>query len=218
LGVAFFLLGLILFQTFLWKIFGGFVFLAANGGPNLVLACRKEFVPQYLGIASTTKNQEINAWYFSYLNEIVSKITNNQPSISIPNLNKELVKIGFENCTNNLFETGGLLLLKIFGLWRPSTVFGAYGTNIFVISILVWVPLSIAACVFLYRKPNLYLQQNFRWFVIVLWVLFTISLFPSATQIRHRIAFTEPFLWLIVGTLLSDYFQRGKRKNHEEKV
>jgi hypothetical protein len=204
--------GLLIFQAFLWTVFGGFLFLAANGGQNLVLACRNEFVPQYLGVASESQNQEINACYFQYLNDAISKIMFDQTMVSIPQLNKELFKIGFENCTNNLLETTGLLVLKVFGLWRPSTVFGAYGTTIFVLSILIWLPLSIATCVYLLRKTNNLHQQKFKYFVIMLWVLFTISLFPSATQIRHRIAFSEPFLWIIAGMLLSNFLQEKKLK------
>jgi hypothetical protein len=132
--------------------------------------------------------------------------------VSIPQLNKELFKIGFENCTNNLLETVGLLALKVFGLWRPSTVFGAYGPTIFVLSILIWLPLSIAACIYLLRRTNNFHQQEFKCFVIMLWVLFTISLFPSATQIRHRIAFSEPLLWIMAGILLSNFLNRKKLK------
>ena len=212
LGISFFLGGLLVFQAFLWKVFGGFLFLAANGGQNLVLACRNEFVPQYLGVASESQNQEINVWYFQYLNDAISRIMSDQTMVSIPQMNKELFKIGFENCTNNLLETMGLLVLKVFGLWRPSTVFGAYGTTIFVLSILIWLPLSIAACIYLLRKTNNLYQQEFKCFVITLWVLFTISLFPSATQIRHRIAFSEPFLWIMAGILLSNFLKRRKLK------
>jgi len=212
LGMSIFLGGLLIFQAFLWTVFGGFFFLAANGGQNLVLACRHEFVPQYLGLASESQNQDINAWYFQYLNDIISKIMSDQTMVSIPQLNKELFKIGFENCTNNLLETTGLIVLKVFGLWRPSTVFGAYGATIFVLSILIWLPLSIAACVYMLRKTSDLYQQEFKYFIITLWVLFTISLFPSATQIRHRIAFSEPFLWIIAGLLLSNFLKRKHDK------
>jgi len=212
LGISIFLGGLLVFQAFLWKVFGGFLFLAANGGQNFVLACRNEFVPQYLGVASQYQNQEINAWYFHYLNDAISRAMSDQTMVSIPQLNKELFKFGLENCTNNLLETMSLLVLKVIGLWRPSTVFGAYGTTIFVLSILIWLPLSIAACIYLLGKTNNFRQQEFKYFSIVLWVLFTISLFPSATQIRHRIAFSEPFLWIMAGILLSNFLKRKKVK------
>lgn len=199
-----FLFYLISFQAFLFSIFGRFVPISGNSGQNFALACRSEFLPQYLGYADYGTNQSINAWYFQYLNEIREGFLTLNPLASIFDINEQYQNIGMQNCIENPTRTAWLFLVKSISLWRPSTVFGAYGISVFLFSILLWVPLTLMVIKFLSGKETVSTSvYSFRIFLIVFWGLFTISLIPSATQIRHRIAVAEQFYWIILAIYLN---------------
>ena len=108
----------------------------------------------------------------------------------------ELTSIVLDTCLANPLNSIWVLLVKAFALWRPFTVFGAYGIEVFIFSLLLWVPLTLATIWFLLQKemsPKCILLKKY---FIVISIGFTLSLLLTPTQIRHRVAFAEPFYWL----------------------
>ena len=206
---ASFLFYFVAFHAFLFSVFRQFVPISGNSGQNLALACRLEFLPQYLGYADSKENQVINAWYFDYLNNIKEIFLNLNPLASVIDLNREYQRVGIQNCLDNPFETAGLFLIKSISLWRPSTVFGAYGIEVFVISAVFWIPLTILVVKFLFSGDLTPAQSSLQIFLVIFWGLFTISLIPSATQIRHRIAVAEQFYWVILAIYLNKKLVRS---------
>jgi len=193
-GVLLLLLGS--FELFLVKLYRGLVFLAPNGGINSVLTCRSEFLSQYFGFASVSENSRINRWYFKYLDTLTTNILSKQSHTSIPKLNNELYSVGINNCLDHAGQSSFLLIAKTFALWRPSTVLGAYGVKMFALSLLIWIPLTALTMWFIAHKQIPEIPSRLKWYFMVLAIGFSISLLPSATQIRHRVAFAEPFYWL----------------------
>jgi len=191
------------FHMFLFSVFRQFVPISGNSGQNFALACRSEFLPQYIGYANSTVNQSINAWYFEYLSNIKQTFFTLNPLASAIDLNQEYQRVGIQNCLDSPIDTVGLFLIKSISLWRPSTVLGAYGIEVFVASLLIWLPLTMLALKFLVSKNATPTHNSFRIFLIVFWGLFTLSLIPSATQIRHRIAVAEQFYWIILAIYLN---------------
>ena len=198
-----FLLLLGSFQIFLIKLYKGFVLLAPNGGINSVLTCRSEFLSQYLGFASVPENTVINRWYFQYLDSLTTNILAKQSHISIPNLYRELYSVGIDTCMSHPIQSAFLLVIKTFALWRPSTVFGAYGSEVFAISLLIWIPLTLLVIWFLWHRPVVEIPSKMRSYFIVLAIGFSVSLLPSATQIRHRVSFAEPFYWIFAAYFIN---------------
>jgi hypothetical protein len=194
-SVAVFVLLLGLYQIFITKLYSGFVFLTPIGGVSSAYMCRKEFIPQYLGIATREQNEQINAW--SKGGGGVSEIFANNVGSSVSTVNNELFKLGKESCLSNPLESAGVLALKAAALWRPFTVFGAYSLTIFLISFLIWVPLTIVVIKFLVSSNLSKNERMLRLFFLVLSFGYTASLLLTPTQIRHRVAFAEPFYWLI---------------------
>jgi len=209
---------LALFEVFLTRLYNGFVFLAPNGGLNAVLTCRTEFIGQYLGIASNQENTRVNHWYYTYLEDMTTKILVKQEIVSVPALNRELYDAGISSCLADPISSIAMFVLKVFALWRPFTVVGAYGLEILLFSILLWVPMTIAAGWFMANsnlsKPNRLLRKYFA----VLAFGFTLSLLPTATQIRHRIAFAEPFYWLFLAFVLSQILTRWTQHQRKNSV
>lgn len=205
-----------LFEVFLTRLYNGFVLLAPNGGINSVLTCRTEFIPQYLGIASNVENTRINSWYYAYLQELTTKLLSRQDVLSIPALNHDLYSAGISSCLANPISSFGVLLLKVFAIWRPFAVVGAYDLKVFLLGAFLWVPMTLAAIWYLSNlklsKTNRLLQTYFA----ALAIGFTISLLPAATQIRHRIAFAEPFYWLFllffISQILAKMIESQKRQ------
>lgn len=209
-----------LFEVFLTRLYHGFVFLAPNGGLNSVLTCRTEFIPQYLGFASNADNSRINHWYYSYLEDMTSRILAKQPIVSVPALNHELYSAGIASCLAHPVNSLGVLPLKIFALWRPFTVVGAYGLKIFLLSVVLWVPLTITAGWFIANSRLSNSNRRLRKYFVVLALGFTVSLLPAATQIRHRIAFAEPFYWLFLAYFVAQILGRRtftRRETLEER-
>jgi hypothetical protein len=203
---------LTLYEILLAKLYGGFVFLSTNGGLNALLACRKQFLPQYLGLISVDENRRINSEYYSYLENLRSSIISQQPKISFSQLDHEYLSRAISSCTEDPVGSSFVLIAKSLAIWRPFTVIGAYGIEIAIISFLVWLPLTILAIWYLSRRnlsvPNLILRNYF----LILSIGFTISLLPSSTQIRHRVAFVEPFLWLFTAFFLAHKFDNESKR------
>jgi len=189
------------YEIFISILYSGFVFLTPIGGISSAYMCRKEFIPQYLGIASKSQNDAINVW--SKGGGGISEVIISNEGNSISNLDSELYKMGRESCLSNPIESLGVLFLKASALWRPFTVFGAYSLTVFLLSFLVWVPLTIAAIRFVTRKNLTKDGKLLRNFFLVLSIGYTISLLLTPTQIRHRIAFAEPFYWIFFFHYLS---------------
>jgi uncharacterized membrane protein len=191
-----FLTPLAIFEVIISKLYGGFVFLAANGGLNTVLTCKAQFLSQYTGLISSVTNREVNRTYYAELQAIKSDILLQNPNISFSDFNQEYLKIGLDTCFENPIQSGFVVLVKSIALWRPFTVIGAYGISISLLSLLIWLPLSLATIWVLIRKNSLKGVRIMSKYFVILAVGFTISLVPSSTQIRHRVAFAEPFYWL----------------------
>jgi hypothetical protein len=193
-SVSIFLSLLIVYEFILTKLYAGFVFLSPAGGYNAEVMCSKVFVPQYLGFISQAENTRINNWVYGATKS--GEIFANQEVYNIPAANQELWKLGIKSCLAQPFESLGVLLIKPFALWRPYVVYGAYSPTVFFASLLLWVPLTIAAIYFLARRNLNPIQSQLRNYFLIMAISFTISLELTPTQIRHRVAFAEPFYWL----------------------
>jgi len=187
---------LIIFEILISKLYGGFVFLAANGGLNTVLTCREQFLSQYTGLISRATNVEINQTYYAQLQQIKESILLQNPGISFSDLNREYLSLGVETCFQDPGKSAVVLVVKSIALWRPFTVIGAYGITISLLSLLIWLPLSFATIWFLVRKHSNRNASEVSKYFLILAIGFTVSLIPSSTQIRHRVAFVEPYYWL----------------------
>ena len=217
-SLLFFFAPLVAFEIMITKLYGGFVFLAANGGLNTVLTCKSIFLSQYTGLISKTTNVEVNRTYYSQLQALKEEILFQNPNLSFSGLNREYLKVGIETCLQNPPESLFILLVKSIALWRPFTVIGAYGISISLLSLLVWLPLSLATIWVLMQKQSRANVCKVNKFFIVLAVGFTISLIPSSTQIRHRVAFAEPFFWLFGLYAFSIVLTQIRKKNSSPKI
>jgi hypothetical protein len=202
---------LLMYEVILTKLYAGFVFLSPAGGYNAEVMCSKVFVPQYLGFISQAENTRINNWVYGATKS--GEIFANQEVYNIPAANQELWKLGIKSCLAQPLESLGVLLIKPFALWRPYVVYGAYSPTVFFASLLLWVPLTIAAIYFLTRRNLNPIQSQLRNYFLIMAISFTISLELTPTQIRHRVAFAEPFYWLFFVWVVAHVSQKIKRKN-----
>ena len=202
---------LTVYEVFLSRLYGGFVFLAANGGLNTVLTCRDQFLSQYLGFISTKQNSQINHSYYAYLQNLRKDLIARQPNISFSQLNHEYLSTGLATCLENPIKSSYVLIVKSIALWRPYTVFGAYGTKVALISLFIWLPLTLATVWYLTRSNLTMPNRILRNYFLILSIGFTISLIPSSTQIRHRVAFVEPFYWLFAAYMLGILFSHWRK-------
>lgn len=215
LGSSFLFVCLIVtYEIILTSLYKGFVFLSAQGGVGAVFMCRTELVPQYVGFISPTRNAEINQWVLDHLSSVINGITATNPNLSITDLNGELNKIGLSTCAARPLQSLFVLILKCLALWRPFTVFGAYNFSTFILSLLIWLPLTIIMISFILNKKHSRVNLQLRKYFVVLSIGFTISLLLTPTQIRHRVAFAEPFYWLFFMYFISNALhKRNVRKN-----
>ena len=186
-----FLIGV--FEVFLSRLYSGFVFLSPVGGTNAEFMCRTEFIPQYLGFASSAKNAQINSIVSTSQS---AEFLLQNPSLSIPQLNHELVSVGVHTCLSHPFQSVGIMILKVFALWRPFTVLGAYGLKVMIFTFLLWLPLTATTVWFLLRNNLAIAASKLKIYFILMSAGFTLSLLLTPTQIRHRVAFAEPFYWI----------------------
>ena len=209
-SVGIFLSLMTIYEVIITRMYSGFVFLTPVGGTSSAYMCRKEFIPQYLGLISKAENDKINL--FAEGGGGVSQILDNTTEQSIHTVNNQLYSLGKATCFDNPLESLGVLFIKAAALWRPFTVFGAYSWQIFLFSLILWLPLTIAAVIFLARKNLNQSEKNLRNYFLILSFGYTVSLLLTPTQIRHRIAFAEPFYWLFLFHYISNNWSRFKSK------
>jgi hypothetical protein len=213
--VSIYLFIIALFEIFLTKLYSGFVFLTPVGGTNAEFMCRKEFIPQYLGYASNSENKKINLLVNS--SEEGSILLAN-PEFTVSELNRELIKIGAKKCLEDPLESAYIIVLKIFALWRPFTVYGAYGKTVFFATLTLWLPLTLFTIWYVTNSKLNSINKRLRNYFILMSFGFTLSLILTPTQIRHRVAFAEPFYWIFAIVFIQYFYQRYKssRKNFRE--
>jgi hypothetical protein len=191
---AIFIGALTIFQLLITRIYQGFVFLSPVGGASAPLMCRTDFIPQYLGLISSEENQRINKLMTDATH--TSDLLLKHPNYSLSEVNSSLTQLGISKCLEDPVQSIGVLVIKAIALWRPFTVFGAYGFEIFLVSLIIWMPLTIFAVKFLCSKLHSISESKLRMFFILLSLSFTLSLLITQTQVRHRVAFAEPFYWI----------------------
>jgi hypothetical protein len=207
---SFFLFLLTIYHVILFKLYKGFVFLTPVGGYNAEVMCSKEFVPQYIGLISKNENSRINDWVYGITKG--PEILAGQSSLDVSQLNRELWQIGIAKCLENPIESLFVLAIKPFALWRPYVVFGAYSPAVFFASLIVCVPLLTAGVYFLTRRNLEDSGKLLKVYFLVMAAAFTISLELTPTQIRHRVAFAEPFLWIFFFWTVSRFISLRTKK------
>lgn len=207
-SVGLFISLLTLFELLITRIYSGFVFLSPVGGASAPLMCRTDFIPQYLGLISTEENQRINKLMENATH--TSDLLLKYPNYSISEINSSLTQAGVMKCLENPVQSIGVLIIKAFALWRPFTVFGAYGSWIFVASLMIWLPLTMLAIKFIFSKSLSISENKLRKFFIFLSLSFTLSLLLTQTQVRHRVAFAEPFYWIFALHAVEIYFRKPR--------
>ena len=103
-------------------------------------------------------------------------------------------------------------LIKLPGV-NKSSVFGAYSLEIFLVSLVFWVPLTILMIKFLIGKDYSPALRQLRLYFLVMGGTFTVSLLLTFPQVRHRVAFAEVFYWLFAVIVLDRYLSRKKTKS-----
>lgn len=194
-----------IFEVFITRLYSAFVFLSPVGGVNAEFMCRSEFIPQYLGFASASQNAKINALISTSQS---SELLHQHPGLSVAQINHDLWNVGISTCLNHPIESIWVIFLKTLALWRPFTVYGAYGSKVFVATFLLWVPLTLVTAWYLLNRKLTVVNIRLRNYFIVMSVGFTLSLLLTPTQIRHRVAFAEPFYWLFATYFLQWILER----------
>lgn len=194
-SVILFIIFLTLYEVFLIKLNDGFVFLATYGGFGVGYACRAEFIPQYLGFASAEQNEKINYW-LNVENPLKAEILAKSPSISPLQIDHEMMRLGISNCLENPLQSVGVLILKFLAIWRPFTGLGSHGIAVLIFSALVLVPTTYGTLTFLFKKKLDQQARLIKRFFVVISIGFVPSLLITTEQLRHRLAFAEPFYWI----------------------
>jgi hypothetical protein len=206
LAGSFFLFLMTAYHVILFNLYRGFVFLTPVGGYNAEVMCSKEFVPQYIGLISKSENSRINDWVYGITKG--PEILANQTTLDVSQLNSELWRIGIAKCLENPIESFFVLALKPLALWRPYVVFGAYSPWVFLASLLLWIPLLTATVYFITRRDLGVVSKQLRIYFLLMAAAFTVSLELTPTQIRHRVAFAEPFLWIFFFWVIGKFDSR----------
>jgi hypothetical protein len=206
ISISLFLAAISVYQVFLTKLYSGFIFLSTAGAANAEFMCRKEFIPQYFGMISAEENKRIN--------EVATQSTTTQellsvnPNLTIPELNREYTKLGISTCLEDPIGSITVIAVKFFALWRPFTVFGAYGIELFLFSLVIWLPMTLVAIWYLVSKQRNESGKAIQRYFLVMSLGFTLSLLLTATQIRHRVAFAEPFYWIFLLYFMQTVYER----------
>jgi len=206
-----------LYQIFLFKLYDGFVFLANYGGIGIAYLCKPDFIPQYFGYASAAENMRINNWVLIE-NPLGKLAETNLVNPSPVEANSELFWIGIKVCLENPIEGTWLILLRLFSVWRPSVVFGAYSFSIFIVSLLLWVPLTYLMIKFLKDRKLGPPMTKLRQYFFVMGGTFTISLLFTFPQVRHRVAFAEVFYILFAAIVLERLYFKRKSEIIEKSI
>ncbi len=208
-GVLFISL-LTIYQIFITNVYSGFVFLTPIGGASAPFMCRDEFIPQYLGFASKEENARINDW--TMIDNPLSTPVNVKPGMSPSEVNHLRWQQGISDCLNQPIKSIGVFLIKTFAVWRPFVVYGAYDVKVFMFSLILWLPLTILTIKFLLTKELNAKSNNLRVYFILLSISFTLSLLLTPIQIRHKIAFAEPFFWIFALVYVENFLARHRRR------
>jgi hypothetical protein len=206
ISISLFLGSISLYQLFLTKLYSGFIFLSTAGAANAEFMCRKEFIPQYFGLISAEENKKINA--VATQSTTTQELLSINPNLTIPELNREYTKLGISTCLEDPIGSITVITVKFFALWRPFTGFGAYGIELFLFSLILWLPMTLAAIWYLISNQRNESGNAVQRYFIVMSLGFTLSLLLTATQIRHRVAFAEPFYWIFLLYFLQRLYQR----------
>jgi hypothetical protein len=191
LSTIIFVLILIVYEIFLFKLNDGFVFLANYGGIGVEYACRAELLPQYLGFADKQTNDELNLWF----NE-VSNTSNAAKETSLASVNSSSFRNGINFCLENPLAGIGIMFAKLFAILRPYTNPGSYGVWVSVSSFILWAPcLYFTVRVFLAKKKSSN-EKILVHYYSLLFLSFLPSLLLTINHTRHRVSFSEPF-WII---------------------
>ena len=191
---------------FLSKLYAGFIFLSTAGAANAEFMCRKEFIPQYFGLISAEENNRINA--VATQSTTTQELLSINPNFTIPELNREYTKLGVSTCLEDPLGSLTVIAVKFFALWRPFTVFGAYGIELFLLSLIIWLPMTLVAIWYLISKQRNESGKAIQRYFLVMSLGFTLSLLLTATQIRHRVAFAEPFYWMFLLYFVQTVYER----------
>jgi hypothetical protein len=216
LSTSLFVLFFSLYEVFLTRLNHAFVFLATYGGFGVGYACRPEFIRQYLGIASAGQNARINHW-LNIENPLQASIISRTPSLSPVQIDHEMMRMGISTCLQHPLQSLGILSLKFFAIWRPFTVWGSYGLKILVFSALILIPITYGTVRFLFRRKLPGLARPVKKFFIVISMGFVPSLLITTEQLRHRLAFAEPFYW-IFSMACVQYWLASKFTRHEDQI
>ena len=207
LSVFLFLVFFSAYEVFLTQLNRAFVFLASYGGFGIGYACRPEFIPQYLGYASSEENARINHW-LNVENPLQAIIVSKMPTLSPVQIDHEMMRIGITTCLENPLQSIGVLSLKFFAIWRPFTVIGSYGVTVFIFSILLLVPITFGTLLFLFRRNLPEKALLVKKFFIVISLGFVPSLLITPSLFRHRLAFAEPFYWIFSAACIQYWIVR----------
>jgi hypothetical protein len=206
ISISLFLSAISLYQMFLSKLYAGFIFLSTAGAANAEFMCRKEFIPQYFGLISAEENNRINA--VATQSTTTQELLSSNPNFTIPELNREYTKLGVSTCLEDPLGSLTVIGVKFFALWRPFTVFGAYGIELFLASLIIWLPMTLVAIWYLISKQRNESGKAIQKYFLVMSLGFTLSLLLTATQIRHRVAFAEPFYWIFLLYFVQTVYER----------
>ncbi len=207
ISISTFVLVFTLYEIFLTKLNGGFVFLANYGGIGAAYTCNPEFVPQYLGFASDAKNDQINAWFSS-----VSNTESANQLYSLAEINSRMYATGISTCLEDPVKSFFVLVAKFYSIWRPHTVIGAYGISVAFISFFLWAPCLYFTYSFLRRKQKSNIEKRLSTYFIVISMSFMPSLLITINQVRHRVSFAEPFFLIFFAIGISQLNKTLKRK------
>lgn len=199
------------YEIFLFRLYSGFVFLANYGGFGAAYLCKADFIPQYLGFASKEQNLQINEWV-NVENPLTKIAVSSLTNPSLAEINSKLYRIGIESCLANPIESSWLIILRLFSVWRPSVVFGAYSFEIFALSVLFWVPLTYLTIKFIRGRDYGTAMRRLRVYFLVMGGSFTVSLLLTFPQVRHRVAFAEVFYWLFAVIAIQQLYSKRKMK------
>ena len=206
ISISFFLSAISLYQVFLTKLYSGFIFLSTAGAANAEFMCRKEFIPQYLGLISADENNRINV--IATQSTTTQELLSINPNFTIPELNREYTKLGISTCLDDPLGSIEVIIVKFFALWRPFTVLGAYGIELFLLSLIIWLPMTVVTIWFLITNQRNESTKALQRYFLVMSLGFTLSLLLTATQIRHRVAFAQPFYWIFLLYFVQTLYQR----------
>jgi hypothetical protein len=181
------------------KMYAGFIFLSTNGPTNLLLSCKEYLAPQILGFMSESENRQLNSKYFDEVNSLEFHA---QQLKSPYDRYEYLRSVAVDECSEQWNEVAGMYLLKSLFVWRPYLNFGSQSEFVFLVSLLIQIPLLISLVAIYFIKSDESTILRFRAIVLVISISLSLSLLPSAFQLRHRIAAMESIQWVCLALLM----------------